>query len=255
MLCAIGLLGRAEMTLRSSLSDQDMDRWAIALRATPEDPLGLVPWLVKHVKQFFPFERALLVHGEQVAGEIRVTHLVSHGHTDDYIGQLSRTFDLHHRGCLTWWFTHRAPFCIDLGAPPPFVSAFELDEIRRFKLGRIAAHGVVNPAGTAGTYFSFGGVPRRPDEWLCDALRLIAPMLNDLFLRNLAAADPVDADQPVLTPRQKDIVRLAARGLNSKAIGSELLISEKTVRNQLSVIYRRIGVSNYREMLVAMRLG
>src|SRR4051812_8378787 len=139
MLHAFGLWGGRRMALRTSLSGPDMDRWANALRTTPEDPLALVSWLVKDVKQFFPFERALLIHGEQVAGEIRVTHLVSHGHTDEYIDQLSRTFDLRNRGCLTWWMMNRAPFCIDLAAPPPFATRFELDELRDFELGCIAA--------------------------------------------------------------------------------------------------------------------
>jgi len=241
------------MALRTGLSTEDMDRWAAALRATPEDPLELISWLVKDVRPYFPFQRALLVHGEQVAGEIRVTHLVTYGHNPQYIDQLSRTFDLKTRGCLTWWLAHRAPFCIDTEAPPSFATQFELDEIREFDLGCVGAHGVLNPTGSAGTYFSFSGISAPTGPWHLEALRLIAPMLNDLFLRHLAASTVRGVDHTALTPRQKDIVRLAARGLSGKSIARELAISEKTVRNQLTMIYEHLGVHDYRGMLQVIR--
>lgn len=236
-----------------AVSAQDMEQWSIALRAMPKEPRGLIPWLVDSVKPFFPFERVLLIHGEHVAGQIRIAHVASHGHSDEFLQQLSGTFDLSRRGCLSWWLQHRAPFCIDPDEPPAFASAFELEEIRAFNLGRIAAHGVVSPTGNAGTYFSFAGLPQPPGEWHLDMLRLIAPMLNDLFVRHLAASQNAIAQHGNLTPRQRDIVRLAARGLSSKGIGRELDISEKTVRNQLTAIYECLGVRDYRGMLAAMR--
>jgi DNA-binding NarL/FixJ family response regulator len=45
-----------------------------------------------------------------------------------------------------------------------------------------------------------------------------------------------------LTERERSIARLAAQGLKAKKIGEQLAISEKTVRNQLTTIYDKIGV-------------
>lgn len=48
---------------------------------------------------------------------------------------------------------------------------------------------------------------------------------------------------PVLTPRELEVLRLAARGMTSSAIGDELGISDNTVRNYLSSVYEKLGVS------------
>ncbi|MGD9735164.1 MAG: LuxR C-terminal-related transcriptional regulator [Solirubrobacterales bacterium] len=49
---------------------------------------------------------------------------------------------------------------------------------------------------------------------------------------------------PQLTEREREILRHVAMGMSSSAIAAELSISEKTVRNHLTTIYRKIEVSN-----------
>jgi DNA-binding NarL/FixJ family response regulator len=46
------------------------------------------------------------------------------------------------------------------------------------------------------------------------------------------------------TPRQIEILRLAFSGASSKEIGFRLGISESTVKNHLSSIYRKLGVKS-----------
>ena len=49
---------------------------------------------------------------------------------------------------------------------------------------------------------------------------------------------------------------LAAQGMSAKTIASKLFISEKTVRNQLTTIYSKLGVSSQIELaLQAAELG
>ena len=45
-----------------------------------------------------------------------------------------------------------------------------------------------------------------------------------------------------LTPRERDITRLVGEGLKNDAIAQRLFISEKTVRNHLTVIFDKVGV-------------
>jgi DNA-binding CsgD family transcriptional regulator len=47
-----------------------------------------------------------------------------------------------------------------------------------------------------------------------------------------------------LTAREIDVLRLLARGLSSKQIGRELVISPKTARNHIEHIYVKIGASS-----------
>lgn len=58
------------------------------------------------------------------------------------------------------------------------------------------------------------------------------------------AADRQDADAPALTERELTILASVASGLTTKAISSELWVSEHTVKFHLTNIYRKLGVSN-----------
>lgn len=53
-----------------------------------------------------------------------------------------------------------------------------------------------------------------------------------------------DRDLSVLTPRESEVLRLIARGLTNSEIASELFISKHTVKNHVSNIYRKLGVSD-----------
>jgi DNA-binding CsgD family transcriptional regulator len=52
---------------------------------------------------------------------------------------------------------------------------------------------------------------------------------------------------PAFTAREHRVLRLVADGLTSVQIGATLHRSEKTVRNQLSAIYRKLGAGNRAE--------
>ena len=59
-----------------------------------------------------------------------------------------------------------------------------------------------------------------------------------------------------LTARELTIARLAAQGMQAKKIAEKLYISEKTVRNQLVIIYSKLGVRSHIEIVLhASRLG
>jgi DNA-binding NarL/FixJ family response regulator len=47
-----------------------------------------------------------------------------------------------------------------------------------------------------------------------------------------------------LTARERDVLRLVARGLPNKLIARELAISEKTVKAHLTSVFQRIGVTD-----------
>ena len=61
---------------------------------------------------------------------------------------------------------------------------------------------------------------------------------------------------PHLTPRERQIVRAVARGLTNRAIAAELRISQQTVKNQLSTLYQKLGVTSRVQLVVfAIRRG
>ena len=49
--------------------------------------------------------------------------------------------------------------------------------------------------------------------------------------------------EPPLSPREREVLRLVARGLTSKAIGSELGVSRKTVETHVAAAMAKLGAS------------
>lgn len=61
---------------------------------------------------------------------------------------------------------------------------------------------------------------------------------------------------PRLTPRESEVLALAAEGLTVRGISARLFVSEATTRSHLSGIYRKLGVSTRSQaVLTAERLG
>ncbi|MGA7795712.1 MAG: response regulator transcription factor [Candidatus Acidiferrales bacterium] len=51
-----------------------------------------------------------------------------------------------------------------------------------------------------------------------------------------------------LTPRESEVVHLLAEGLSTREISQKLVLSEHTIRNYLSAIYDKVGVSSRVEL-------
>lgn len=59
-----------------------------------------------------------------------------------------------------------------------------------------------------------------------------------------------------LSPREHEIFLLVAQGLTNQEIGSRLFISEKTVKNYVTKVRKKLGVSNRTQVaLYALRRG
>lgn len=87
---------------------------------------------------------------------------------------------------------------------------------------------------------------------------LTARMLTESFGRDPESVEERARKRRVesLTTREREIVELIARGLTNKEIAANLRLSEKTVRNALTVIFSKLGVSSRLELAIrAPRLG
>jgi NarL family two-component system response regulator LiaR len=83
---------------------------------------------------------------------------------------------------------------------------------------------------------------------------LIDPTVAARLVEALAADDR--SDEPDLTPRENDVLRLIARGYANKRIALELGIAEKTVKTHVSHVLAKLGVSDRTQAaLYAARLG
>jgi len=84
---------------------------------------------------------------------------------------------------------------------------------------------------------------------------IMAPEIARKMLLAFEEADP-EPEAPSLTRRELDIVTAFARGQGNKQIARDLAISEKTVRNHVSNIYKKIHVYDRTQaVLYAIREG
>ena len=92
---------------------------------------------------------------------------------------------------------------------------------------------------------------------LADAIRRVAdgdavfsPRLAGFVLDAFAheRPDPVDPELDQLTPREREVMRLLARGYSYKEIARELTISVKTVESHASAVLRKLQLSSRHEL-------
>jgi DNA-binding NarL/FixJ family response regulator len=87
-----------------------------------------------------------------------------------------------------------------------------------------------------------------PDD-LVDAVRRVADG-EAVFMPSLAGfvLEAQDPELARLTPRERDVLRLIARGYLYKEVGLELDISPKTVEHHVSSVLRKLQLSNRHQL-------
>lgn len=84
----------------------------------------------------------------------------------------------------------------------------------------------------------------------------IQSSLAPLLKQRLEEPDVVESNEEGLTKREMEVLKLIAEGLYNKEIADRLTISEKTVKNHVSNIFRKIDVSDRTQAAVyAIRSG
>lgn len=88
-------------------------------------------------------------------------------------------------------------------------------------------------------------------EELLDAIRAVArgeavidSAIASRVLAEFRRPEPAVEEEPDLAERDIEILRLLAQGLSNQDIADQLFIAEKTVRNRLSGIFRRLHLEN-----------
>ncbi len=81
------------------------------------------------------------------------------------------------------------------------------------------------------------------------ALKMV--LAGEAFLpQGLFADDSDEPRRPVLTPRQREVLRCLARGLPTKLIARELGLSEHTVKGHIKLLFQILGVNNRTEAVI-----
>ncbi len=101
-----------------------------------------------------------------------------------------------------------------------------------------------------------------PREELFEAIRvvngggsLLQPLVMSKLLRHISQQEDAKSVE-ALSPREREVLQLMARGLQNKEIAAELVISERTVKFHVSSILGKLGAGNRTEAVtMALQQG
>ena len=83
---------------------------------------------------------------------------------------------------------------------------------------------------------------RKAIEYIKNGKTYIQPSLIPLLNSKLRSRDMDTSKLDILTPREKEMLIYLAKGMFNKEIAVELKISERTVKNHISNLFRKIDV-------------
>ncbi len=90
------------------------------------------------------------------------------------------------------------------------------------------------------------GVLIRQLKQLAEGIPALSPSIARRIMEHFRLTGPIPPEDD-LTPREKDVLFLIARGLRNSEVAHELKLTENTVASYIKVIYRKLGISSRAE--------
>jgi len=128
------------------------------------------------------------------------------------------------------------------------------DEATILKSLQVGAKGYLSKDTSTSCLIKAIKVVHRNELWV--QRQLVARFFNGDFAADLGREDRQEKTRENLTPREQDVLLLLTKGLTNKEIANDLFISEKTVKNHLNKIFKKLNVSRrFEATLRAIKLG
>ena len=204
------------------------------------------------VRSLLPHRSLIAAVGRIDLDHLEIVHLIPVDYPEAGTAALRRLVNVRERPALMHWLHNREPMVLDIPQDAHLLSELERHEIESLCLGRVAAHGVVDMVARSGSYLSFAGIPpTTPKVQVERTLRLIVQHLHQALEATRRSERGAKQDGTALTIIERELLRLAAAGRTNAEIALTRGRSEATVRNQLTVVFRKLGVRNRMEAVRA----
>lgn len=223
----------------------DARLWAEALASRPKGKpteADVRNWIAGPLRRYIPFRVAIAAHGRLDDEGMVVSQRIAVDYSPEMLARLPTRIPFDGGGCVQHLLETREPVVLDDPANlPPFATGYEIDLFRNYDLGPTIVDGVADPVGGRGFYVVLSGMTPEIALRSREAMETVVPVLHTLLLRSLEKP-PSKLEEAGLTPRQIEIARMAAKGLDDKTIARKIGISEHGVAHHLRGIYDRLGV-------------
>lgn len=162
---------------------------------------------------------------------------------------------------LSSWLRTGEPQFFDVDAPPFAVADQWLAACRRNGLRNIASHGVRDLSGATASYFTFARLHSSAAVSGREILETVIPVLHQALTRvwrNRCPSGSVRGSPRGLhlTEKERLILALLVDGRTNLEIAHAMARSRHTVRNQVSALFAKLGVTNRaRAVAAANALG
>lgn len=234
------------------LSAQEIERYVhlVGLLLNLHERADFVEIMRREVRQLLPFEHAICGVGRINPHSITGCELISVDFPEEYFSDIRQSDGGIHSPLMQRWVETQAPVVFDAqeeadGIPESWLTVFNKHQLRNS-----LAHGVRDLNSNITSYFNFCGLPGPITLHQVYLLRLLVPHLHIAITQLVAQAlRQPSSDLPQLTPREKEVVSWLYLGKTNWEIGQILGIAEKTVKNNLSAIFDKLGVGNRTQLL------
>lgn len=85
---------------------------------------------------------------------------------------------------------------------------------------------------------------------VCAGMRVFGGSVFDSMRRQMISSSEPKPELSHLTPRERDIMRCVAQGMDNKEIASELFLAEGTVRNNISRLLEKLKLKDRTQLAV-----
>jgi len=195
-----------------------------------------------------PHRGVLLLLARRKEALLKIDSHIALGYEDEATANALSIESTTNRKALQYWLSTGIPLVIDLPADSNTVSSREAAEIQNLKLGRIAAHGVLDPRRQLGSYMTYARVdPLLPRHVVAQRLRVLTPPLHQAFMNVLSRVEPVVQPTHKLSASEISLIKLLAAGKTNAEIAKSRCRSANTVRNQLATLFAKLNASNRAE--------
>jgi DNA-binding CsgD family transcriptional regulator len=211
-------------------------------------------WCENRVRPIMQYERMIAATGRVFGGLLAIDKLLGLRYPPEFMETVALQGKLASRRFVGIWLQKRAPIKADLSNLNEMLSDLEQQEFHFLNMQSLIAHGVLEPDGLKGSYFSFAGCPTEPQINQFAKIEMLVLRMHQAMSKLMwQEQKPQLAEHKAsrLSPRELQVLNLLAQGHSNPSIALKLHRSDQTIKHQVSSVIKKLGVSSRTEAAVA----